>query len=66
MKTLRLTPEIQQRLLELARAEAGYEPGGESSAVIELPKLALADAVLAALKLKPVKATLRFVKRRRA
>lgn len=67
MKTLRLTPEIRQRLAELARAQARHEPGEESAAVLELPKLALAEAVLAALpKSRPLKAALRFPRRRRA
>lgn len=66
-RRLLLTADIRRRLADLARAEADYRPGLDSSAIVELPKLALAEAVLAALpKPKPARAVARFPKRRRA
>lgn len=67
MKHLPLTVEIRRRLADLARVTSTHRPGEDSEAGLELSKLALADAVLAALpKPTPATATLRFPGRRRA
>lgn len=49
MKTLILTPAILAALEAVRDAEQRYEPGRDSAAVIELPQLDLADAILAAI-----------------
>lgn len=49
LRRLDLTDEIQQRIAAVERALKTYRPGGQSAAVVELPKLALANAVLAAV-----------------
>jgi hypothetical protein len=50
VKHIEITPELQQAIDAVDAAEEHYLPGGESASVIELPKLALADAFLAALQ----------------
>lgn len=50
MKHLEITPAIRAALAAIADAEQDYVPGRDSSAVIEIPKLALADALLAAVR----------------
>jgi len=49
LRRLTLTEDIQRRIVAVQAALDIYRPGYESAAVIELPKLALADAVLAAI-----------------
>ena len=48
-RRLVVTDEMERRLAAVARAYETYLPGGESSSVVELPKLALADALLRAI-----------------
>lgn len=50
MAHLEITPAMQAALDAIAQTEATYVPGRESSAVIELPKLALAEATMAAVQ----------------
>lgn len=57
MKTLLITPTLQDRITAVRTALASYVRGCESAATIELPKLELADALLeavAALDATPV------------
>lgn len=49
IKTLTLTPEILAALADVRRAERVYVPGRDSAAVVEIPKIDLADAVLDAI-----------------
>lgn len=57
MKTLKLTDDVQLALEAVRRAEATYLPGGQSAAIIEIPLLALARAVLAAYAAQDVRST---------
>lgn len=47
LKHLELTAEMHARIEAVKAALAGYLPGGESASVVELPKLDLAEFVLA-------------------
>jgi hypothetical protein len=47
LKHLELTDAMRARIEAVQAALMTYAPGGESAAVVELPKLALADVVLA-------------------
>jgi len=49
LRRLELTDDLLARLADVEYAQHMYRPGRESAAVVELPKLALADAVLAAV-----------------
>lgn len=49
MKTIPLTPALWAALEAVRDAEQRYVPGCDSSGVIEIPKLDLADALLAAI-----------------
>lgn len=49
MTTIPVTPAIRAALTILREAEAAFRPGEDSYARIEIPKLQLADAVLAAI-----------------
>lgn len=48
-RAITLTDEILARLADVEHAYENYLPGGESASVVELPKLAFADAVLRAV-----------------
>ena len=50
MKRIDITPELQAALDAIAVAEQRFVPGRDSCNVIDLPKLALADAVLASMR----------------
>lgn len=50
IKTLTLTPAILAALAAVREAEEFYIPGRDSSAVIEVPEIDLARAVLAAIE----------------
>lgn len=52
MNRLSLTPDLLAAVDAVAAAERVYVPGRDSASVIELPKLALANAVLAALEVQ--------------
>lgn len=65
-RQLAVTPEIAARIRDVEEALAIYVPGHESSDVIDLPKLRLADVVLQQVrKATPAKARLRASTRRR-
>lgn len=49
MKAIRITDDLRTALRVCHDAAAAFTPGCDSFAVIELPKLALADTVLAAV-----------------
>jgi len=49
LKRLEVTDAIREALAAIERADAVYVPGRDSASLIELPKLALADVVLAAV-----------------
>lgn len=49
LKHLELTPALLAAIDSVERAERSYIRGGESSGAIEIPKLGLADAVMAAV-----------------
>lgn len=79
LRLLDLTDELRARIDALERALARYRLGGRSAAVVELPKIALANAVMKAIaeqeqartaKLdhprRQLAATLRATRRRRA
>lgn len=55
MTRIELTQAMQDALAALDQAERVYVPGRDSSAIVELPKLALADAVLAAIQAQRTK-----------
>lgn len=57
VKTLKLTDDVHLALEAVRRAEATYLPGGQSAAIIEIPLLALARAVLAAYAAQDVRST---------
>lgn len=57
MKTLTITPTMRAALTAVDAAEQGYLPGYDSASVIELPKLALAEAVLDAVKAQAQRST---------
>lgn len=50
MKRLELTQPMRDALEAVARAQRFYVPGRDSASIVELPKLALADAMLAAVR----------------
>lgn len=50
VKHIEVTEAMRDALAAIDRAEAVYVPGFDSSSVIEIPKLALANAVLAAVR----------------
>lgn len=50
IRTLTITPALQAAIDAVRKAERDYAPGGESSSVVELPKLALATALLDAIQ----------------
>lgn len=50
IRHLDITPQIRAALDALHTAEEHYCPGGEPACVVEIPKLALAEAVLEALR----------------
>jgi hypothetical protein len=50
IKRLDLTPALCAAIEAVRTAEKTYRPGGESASVVELPKLALANAVLDAVQ----------------
>lgn len=52
MKTITLTPTLAAALEAVRKAEWTYVPGRSSSAEIEIPKLALADALLDAVEVQ--------------
>lgn len=45
MRSLEITEPIRDGLAAVARAQAFYVPGGMSASVVEIPMLALAQAV---------------------
>jgi hypothetical protein len=47
---IEITPALRAAIEAVRKADEAYAPGAESSAVIELPKLALADTFLDALR----------------
>jgi len=49
MKSVTLTPALLDALAAVRCAEQTYVPGRDSSGLIEIPKLDLADALLAAI-----------------
>lgn len=49
LKTLTLTPELCAAIYHCRRAEALYVPGQMAASVVELPRLELADVVLASV-----------------
>lgn len=50
MKRIEITDDMRVALEAVARAERAYLPGFDSSSIVEIPKLALADATLAAIR----------------
>lgn len=81
LQRLEMTAEIRERVAAVERALDIYRPGRESASAVELPKLALADAVMRAIrqqtaahdtqlaalpKAAPVTVSLRPKRRRRA
>jgi hypothetical protein len=66
MKRIDITPAMADALATIARVELIYVPGRDSSSVIELPKLALADATLAAVAVQQQRRVVRLPVRAKA
>lgn len=49
MTHIEMTSRIREALAAIATADAEFVPGRDSYSVVELPRLALAEAVLAAI-----------------
>lgn len=56
LKTLEITDAMCDAIEAIGRAQRAVEVGQVSAAIVEIPKLALADAVLAAIRAQLVKA----------
>lgn len=56
LKTLEISDAMCDAIEAIGRAARSYAPGQMSAAIIEIPKLALADATLAAVRVQMVKA----------
>lgn len=55
MKTIPMTTAMRTSIANLKRALETYRPGLDSASVVELPKLELADATLAAVRAQLVR-----------